>query len=139
MPAQPVRIASVGAYMGVVPVVPGHYIDVAAVVPEPGAVQGSGQAVVLPGSAGAAGGPDAPFRQHSVHRFGVGHFVIPQLEIVVPDVQAIRFPFIFHTSFQDIKKEAAPGFLGKKSKWIAGMDRLLFALHSSLFPHFTVQ
>ena len=66
MPSQPVRIASVGAYMGVVPVVPGHYIGVAAVVPE-------------------------------------------------------------------------PDFLGKKSKWSAGMDRLLFALHSSLFPHFTVQ
>ena len=89
-PVRPVRIAPVSAYMGVVPVVPGHHIGVAAVVPEPGAVQGPGQAVVLPGSIGIAGRGDAPFRQHSVHRLGVGRLVIPQLEAVIPGIQAVR-------------------------------------------------
>ncbi len=77
----------------VIPAHFGHYVRVAAVIAQPGAVQGPGQGMVLAVADAVVRRSDAPFHQEAVGALFVGHGVQPGLEeVVLAVVAAARIP-----------------------------------------------
>lgn len=78
-----VRPLAVALEGGIVPSHFRHQVRVGAIVPEPGAVEGAGEGVVLAMPIVVSGIADAPFEEEAVDALPVGGVVVAQLEAVV--------------------------------------------------------